>query len=187
MLVRQSPQAAFAGQFSIELLTPADRMAVEGLLDRAFGPNRRRKTAQRLRDGREHASGLGFALRRDGVLVGSLTFWEAECGGVPAVMLGPIAIDGAYRSLGHGAAMIRHGLDMAEARGHRAVILVGDEAYYRRFGFSRAPVEKLTLPGPVELDRFLGLELVPGALAMAEGQVRPTGRMAKRGARARVA
>lgn len=177
MLVRTSAQAAPSADHVIDLLTPADQPAVEALLDRAFGQKRKRKTAQRLRDGRVHANGLGFALRHGGELVGSLTFWEVDCGGVPAVMLGPIAIDARHRSAGHGAAMIRHGLDMAGARGHRAVILVGDEPYYRRFGFQRAVVEKLVLPGPVDLDRFLGLELVPGALDAAEGLVRPTGRM----------
>jgi predicted N-acetyltransferase YhbS len=71
--------------------------------------------------------------------------------------------------------MIRLGLERARALGHKAVILVGDAPYYERFGFSRAGAEKLDLPGPVELARFLALELESGALAGAEGMVRATG------------
>lgn len=163
---------------TIDLATDADHAAVERLLDRAFGPRRRAKTAERLREGRAPASGLAFVLREGEAIVGTLTFWDIDAGGVPAVLLGPIAIDGARRSAGLGARLIRHGLDMAAARGHGAVLLVGDEPYYRRFGFSRGPVEGLTLPGPVDIERFLGLELAPGALDRASGLVRATGRPA---------
>ena len=52
------------------------------------------------------------------------------------------------------------------------MLLVGDEAYYRRFGFSAGAVAGLWLPGPFELERFLGLELVPGALAGAAASSR---------------
>jgi predicted N-acetyltransferase YhbS len=55
------------------------------------------------------------------------------------------------------------------------VLLVGDEPFYRRFGFCRALTEQLRLPGPFERERFLGLELVPGALAGARGVVTATG------------
>jgi predicted N-acetyltransferase YhbS len=54
---------------------------------------------------------------------------------------------------------------------------VGDEPYYSRFGFSAAKAAGLQLPGPVERNRFLGLELVPGALDGAEGMVAATGRL----------
>ena len=51
------------------------------------------------------------------------------------------------------------------------MLLVGDEPYYSRFGFRRIPARQLELPGPVDPDRFLALELVPGVLASAKGMV----------------
>lgn len=164
--------------------TEADAPAIERLLDLSFGKGRHRKTAQRLRDERAPAPGLAFVLKQDGVLIGTLTFWEVDAGGAPALLLGPIAIDPAYRSEGLGGFMIRRGLAEAAWLGHGAVILVGDEPYYRRFGFTRRPVEQLTLPGPVDLDRFLGLELVDGALDMAAGAVIPAARQVERRRRA---
>ena len=71
--------------------------------------------------------------------------------------------------------MIRLGLLKARDLGHKAVLLVGDAPYYERFGFSRVGAENLDLPGPVDLARFLALELQPGALAGAKGLVRATG------------
>jgi predicted N-acetyltransferase YhbS len=72
---------------------------------------------------------------------------------------------------GIGALLMRHGLAEAERMGHAAVLLVGDAPYYGRFGFTRALTQRLVLPGPVEPERFLGLELVPGALDGACGDV----------------
>ena len=66
---------------------------------------------------------------------------------------------------------MRRGLDLAKAQGHKIVLLVGDAPYYGRFGFKHDLVTNLTLPGPVDLDRFLGLELEGGALSDMKGLV----------------
>ncbi len=62
--------------------------------------------------------------------------------------------------------------------GHKAVILVGDAAYYTRFGFSLDLTRRLLMPGPVDRNRFLALELAEGALAGAAGMLVPTGAFA---------
>ncbi len=156
--------------------TAQDFYARETLLDLSFGPQRWRKTCERLRENRLPAQGLAFAAHENGVLVGTLRFWSIAAGDShDALLLGPIAIDPCIRSRGLGGRMIRHGLFAAAEMGHRAVLLVGDASYYQRFGFSRAGAENLDLPGPVDLARFLALELQPGALAGAKGLVRATG------------
>lgn len=147
----------------------------EVLLDRAFGPNRFAKTAERLREDRLPADGLAFVARQGDRLVGTLRFWHVAAGTRPALMLGPIAIDSLFRSQGLGGEMIRRGLARAAELGHKAVILVGDAPYYQRFGFDPALTTGLALPGPVDRARFLGLELAVGGLAGARGPVRATG------------
>ena len=52
------------------------------------------------------------------------------------------------------------------------MILVGDEPYYRRFGFSRATARRLDYPPPTNPDRLLARELVPGAFEGVVGMVR---------------
>ncbi|MCZ8184569.1 MAG: N-acetyltransferase [Beijerinckiaceae bacterium] len=152
-----------------------DIPAREALLDRAFGPNRRAKTCERLREGRLAADGLSFVARADDRVIATLRFWHVNAGGRPALMLGPIAVDPLFRSLGLGGEMIRHGLSRASMIGHQGVILVGDAPYYQKFGFDRSLAAGLDLPGPVDPARFLALELEPGALAGARGLVLPTG------------
>jgi predicted N-acetyltransferase YhbS len=68
-----------------------------------------------------------------------------------------------------------HAIAAAKARGHRAVILLGDAPYYARFGFSGRNTGELSLPGPFERDRLLGLELREGALDGAWGMISATG------------
>lgn len=150
---------------------PADEAAREALLDDAFGPTRFGKTCERLRDGRRPADGLSLVATAGSRLVGTLRFWHVEAGDREALMLGPLAVCASMRSAGIGRALIEHGLARARRLGHEAVILVGDAPYYERFGFRRDLTRHLQLPGPVDLDRFLGFELVPGALKGAGGRV----------------
>lgn len=155
---------------TIEFEREGDAAAIGRILDDAFGPERHRKTAQRLRDGQ--APVLSLVAREDGRLIGTLRFWSVRIGRRHrALLLGPVAVDQTHRSRGVGAWLINTGLARAQAMGHRAVILVGDAPYYGRFGFSTAFTEAMTLPGPVDRARFLGLELEAGALAGVGGRV----------------
>jgi predicted N-acetyltransferase YhbS len=170
--VAAAPVRPLRRAFEILDETAADIPARDALLDSAFGPARFLKTCERLRDGRTPAPGLARVAKDDeGELIATIRLWPILAGGRPALLLGPVAVAEHARSLGLGAAMIRDSLARAEALGHRAVLLVGDAPYYRRFGFERRFTEELTLPGPVERARFLGLELAPGALAGARGRV----------------
>ena len=162
---------------------PGDAPAREALLDAAFGREERlAKTCERLREGRLPACGLAFAAKDNGRLIGTLRFWDVSAGpGRRALMLGPLAVDQAQRSAGIGSQLMQVGLAAAAARGHGAVLLVGDAPYYARFGFDAALAARLWLPGPFARERFLGLELVPGSLAGASGLVNPTGLPAAQG------
>ena len=153
----------------------SDVVAREALLDACFGANRLARTCQRLRDGRAPAEGLALSAVAQGRLVGSVRLWHVSAGGVPALMLGPLAVDAASRKSGVGAALMQQALGIASQRGHGAVILLGDAPYYSRFGFSELKTAALSLPGPFERDRLLGLELREGALEGACGMIAATG------------
>jgi predicted N-acetyltransferase YhbS len=163
-----------AAPFAIRAERASDVVAREALLDACFGENRYTRTCQRLRDGRAPAEGLALSALAQGRLVGTVRLWHVSAGGTRALVLGPLAVDNTCRKLGVGAALMDHALAAATARGHRAVILLGDAPYYARFGFSSAKTGELSLPGPFERDRLLGLELSEGALDGAWGMIAPT-------------
>jgi predicted N-acetyltransferase YhbS len=181
-----------AAPFAIRAERAADVAMREALLDASFGDNRHGRTCQRLRDGRAPATGLALSAVREGTLVGTVRLWHVSAGGRPALVLGPLAVDPACRELGIGAALMQQALAAARARGHAAVILLGDAPYYARFGFSPEKTGALSLPGPFERDRLLAIEFTDGALDGAEGMIVPTGaavpkRRSVRGLRAQAA
>ena len=164
-----------AAPFAIRSERAADVAMREALLDASFGENRHDRTCQRLRDRRAPAAGLALAAMREGKLVGTVRLWHVSAGGRPALVLGPLAVDPACRELGIGAALMQQALAAARARGHAAVILLGDAPYYACFGFSAANTGELSLPGPFERDRLLAVEFDDGALDGAAGMIVPTG------------
>src|SRR5580704_804870 len=175
--LRKTPVASTteAAPFVIRSERASDVVAREALLDACFGLNRHARTCQRLRDGRAPAEGLALSAIAQGRPVGTLRLWHVSAGGARALVLGPLAVDPSCRKLGVGAALIHHALAAAKGRGHGAVVLLGDAPYYGRFGFSALKTGELSLPGPFERDRLLGLELREGALDGAWGMIAPTG------------
>ena len=154
-------------------LTPADLPAVRKLDERAFGPGRFAKTAYRLREGAEPDWSLSFLARIGGMLVGANTMTPILLGETPGLLPGPLTVETAFRSRGLGEALVQRSLEAAKAAGHGLVLLVGDEPYYARLGFKRAPHGKFVFPGPVDPARLLVCELRDGALASASGAIAP--------------
>lgn len=153
--------------------TAADHAGIEALLDLCFGGDRHQKTCQRLRDGQTPADGLAFVVRDSAQqVIATLRFWAISVGGeTRSLLLGPLAVHPRLQSLGLGSRLIRYGINQAAAMGHGSVVLVGDEPYYRRFGFEAGLTVDMDLPGPVDRARFLALELRHGALAGARGMI----------------
>ena len=154
-----------------------DAGAREALLDRVFGDSRFDKTCERLREGRLPAHDLAFVAEGCNGIAGTVRLWSASIGGVcDTLVLGPLAVDASLQGRGIGCRLMRRALNRAASLGHASVLLVGDADYYVRFGFSCALTQRITLPGPVDRARFLGLELVAGGLRHAQGLVEATGR-----------
>ena len=153
-------------------LVQADLPAIERLSARAFGPGRYARSAYRLREGVPADPSLSFVAHVGTLLVGSNLMTPIRVGTTPALLLGPLTVDPAFRSGGIGEALAVRSLDTARAAGHALVLLVGDLPYYVRFGFGTVPAGKIVFCGPVDPARFLYRELVNGAFAEVSGRVR---------------
>ncbi len=162
--------------FVISAKRQADGPAIKTLLDLAFGPERTRKTAYRYRAGVAPVSGLELVARDAGApeaapLVGSIQYWPVIIGaGTPALLLGPLAVAPGRAGEGIGRALVNRSLDMAQASGHRIVLLVGPMDYYGQFGFRPATPHGIAMPDEAP-ERLLVAELVPGALDGVSGDV----------------
>jgi predicted N-acetyltransferase YhbS len=153
--------------------TARDAQPIERLHERTFGPGRFALSAYRLREHVDHRMDLSFTARIGTLLVGSLRLSPVRIGDTPALLLGPLTIEPPFRDRGIGMALMQRALADAKDRGHRMVILVGDEPYYARVGFKRIPRGRVQMPGPVDPARLLVVELAEGAFEGVKGAVRP--------------
>ena len=153
--------------------TADDAVPIERLHERTFGPGRYAKSAYRLREGGGHRPELSFTARIGTLLVGSVRQLPICIGDTPALVLGPLTVEPPFRSRGVGRMLLDRSLQDAKAKGHRLVILVGDEPYYSRVGFKVIPKGRATMPGPVDYSRLLVAELVEGAFDGVSGDIRP--------------
>ena len=150
----------------------SDIAAREKLLDAALGSDRFTKSSERLREGRVPARGLAFTAVEGRRLIGTVRLWSVNAGGAQGcLLLGPLAVASDVRSRGVGADLMWRALRTAEKLGYRAVLLVGDPAYYQRFGFSAEMTSALRMPGPFARERLLACEFAPGTLRNARGMI----------------
>ena len=159
--------------------TPKDAQAIERLHERTFGPGRFALSAYRLREHVDHLLELSFTARIGTLLVGSVRQLPVIIGDTPSLMLGPLTVEPPFRSRGVGRALLDRALGDARDKGHRLVILVGDEPYYSRVGFKAVPKGRATMPGPVDHSRLLVAELVEGAFNDVSGPIQPDWRHAR--------
>ncbi len=153
--------------------TPDDAEAIERLHERTFGPGRFARTAFRIREGRAHTLELSFTARIGTLLIGSVRLTPICIGETPALLLGPLTVEPPFRSRGVGKALVKRALKEAQAKGHRLVVLVGDEPIYKNSGFKRIAKGQVKMPGPVDPARLLIAELEPGAFDGVKGMIRP--------------
>jgi len=153
----------------------ADRDEVEMLYDLAFAPGRTALSSYQLREGVEPVAHLSTVARDEyDTLAGAIRYWPVAVGeeGAPALLLGPVAVHPTRQGEGLGALLIGETMELAREAGWTRVILVGDEPFYRRFGFRRDLAERLDYPRPVNFSRLLAAELVAGAMHGIAGMVR---------------
>src|ERR1700751_6146500 len=158
---------------SIQPEAPDDAVAMECLPARTFGPARYAKTAYRLREQVDHIRDLSFTARIGTLLIGSVWLSPIRIGEAKALLLGPVTVEPAFRDRGVGQALIERALKEAKGKGHRLVVLVGDESYYEKCGFKRIPRGRAIMPGPVDPARLLLAELTYCAFEGVSGPIRP--------------
>jgi predicted N-acetyltransferase YhbS len=159
--------------------TANDAQVIERLHERTFGPGRFVLSAYRIREHVDHVLDLSFTARIGTLLVGSVRQLPVMIGDAKALLLGPLTVEPPFRSRGVGRLLLERALGEAKAKGHRLVLLVGDDAYYNRVGFKKVPQGRATMPGPVDYNRLLVAELADGAFDGVSGAIRPDWDFAK--------
>jgi predicted N-acetyltransferase YhbS len=152
---------------------PEHETGVERVLDSAFGPGRFAKSSERVR---ERGAALEPELSRIALdeadeVIGVCRIWRVRAGDARLHFLGPLAVDPKRQGDGLGFALAKDAVNAVRAAGGAGVVLVGAEPFFRPLGFVQVPEGRARMPGPFAPQRFLWLELIPGAFDRARGEV----------------
>ncbi len=137
-------------------LSLIDPLAVEALLDAAFGADRHGRTAYRMRTGTQAIDALSFAALEGEMLMGTIQCWPVLLGEDRLVLVGPVAVLPETQGKGIGKLLMTQTLRVADAGWADALMMIGDPDYYGRFfGFTAEATGGWDVPGPVERHRLL--------------------------------
>jgi len=120
-----------------------DRPSIHVLVERAFGQKLEADLVDRLvADG---DAVLELVAEKSGAIVGHVLFSRlivADDGGnFTAVALAPLAVEPAFQKAGIGVKLVAEAHRQLAAAGEKLSIVLGDPAYYGRFGYRRQPAE----------------------------------------------
>jgi putative acetyltransferase len=129
---------------------PADAAAIRAVHRAAFGGGEPAEAAliDALRADAGWLPGLSLVAVGEGEVVGHVVATRARLGDVPALGVGPLGVLPAVQGRGVGSALMYALLGAAQARGETVVGLLGEPAYYERFGFVAATGVGIAAPDP---------------------------------------
>jgi putative acetyltransferase len=130
--------------------TSADIQAVHDVTEAAFAarPGGEAWLVDALRADPGWIPALSLVAEVDGAVVGHVVCTRGSVGDAPALGLGPLSVLPAHQRSGVGKALMHTVLGAADALDEPLVILLGDPAYYSRFGFAPASAYGITPPDP---------------------------------------
>ncbi|EEO15118.1 N-acetyltransferase [Vibrio cholerae] len=118
---------------------PADILVVDQLLKNVFATEAEADLVMALRENGQRTLSL-VACDDEGEIVGHVMFSPVTLEGEDLNWQGlaPLAVKEEYRRQGIGAELVKEGLSSLGELGYPACVVLGDPAYYSRFGFEDA-------------------------------------------------
>jgi putative acetyltransferase len=117
---------------------------------------------------------LGFVAELDGIVIGHLSFSPVMLNNEvsPFAGLAPVSVLPAFQRQGVGSRLIRFGLERCRDAEYAAVFVLGDPAYYSRFGFRPAEKYGISCEYAVATENFMLLEIEYGAIQGKSGLIK---------------
>ncbi|GAA5530207.1 N-acetyltransferase Eis [Herpetosiphon gulosus] len=152
--------------------TNADLAAITSINQAAFG---RIDEADSVNTLRQASTTISLVAELDAQIVGHILFSPVQYDQAPSRIkiwgLGPLAVLPSHQRTGIGAALVKAGLEACRQAAIQALVVLGDPAYYQRFGFRPAASWHLRCHYPVPAEVFMAMELVVGTLVDLDGTI----------------
>lgn len=149
-----------------------DAASIDSLLRRCFETSAEAELVQQLREDGLLTLGV-VATDDEGQVLGYAAFSPVTVNGEDHqwVALAPLAVDQSIRGQGLGSQLIYEGLDTLNEFGYAAVVVMGDPAYFGRYGFEPAARYQLQCRRSAGRSAFLIYKLADNVFSGAEGQI----------------
>lgn len=157
-----------------------DNETVEELVEKAFenaefSDHTEHKLVKRLRESEAFIPELALVAEKDRKIAGHILFTKANISDgenrVEVLALAPLSVDPEYQNQGIGGDLIKKAFEKAKELGHKAIIVLGHNKYYSKFGFKPASTWGIRAPFEVPDENFMAIELSEGALSNSQGIV----------------
>jgi predicted N-acetyltransferase YhbS len=122
-----------------------------------------------LRTAKEFITQLDFVAIHNNKIVGNIVYVETKVKDTIVLTFGPLSVLPEYQNKGIGGKLIHHTVKLSKEMGYKAIIIYGDPAYYKRFGFKESKEYNITNKDKKYPAALLVLELYPNALHGIEG------------------
>ncbi|HGN1704617.1 TPA: GNAT family N-acetyltransferase [Providencia rettgeri] len=156
----------------IRVEIPVDAMGIDKLLRETFPTEAEANLVQHLREDGLLTLGV-VATNDDGEVIGYVGFTPVDVNGedVQWVGLAPLAVNKAHQRQGIAEKLVYEGLDSLNEFGYAAVVVLGDEHYYSRFGFEPSSKYGVSCQWPEHQAHFMICGLENGEIDACEGLV----------------
>jgi putative acetyltransferase len=128
-----------------------------------------------LRNSDNYIPKLALVAEQDGKLIGHImltkTFISRDNNKFETLLIAPLSVVLEYRNKGVGSELIKEGFKLAKEMGYTSAVLVGNPAYYNRFGFKSTVDFGIKNTNNIPDEYVMACELVPEALAGINGTI----------------
>jgi len=141
---------------------PQDYLAIADVNTLAFGQVNEAKLIAAIRCSDRYIPELSLIAEVENFIVGHILFSYIDLVDketFKVLGLAPLAVHPQFQSQGIGSALVKAGLEIAEARKETLVMVLGHPHFYLRFGFQPSVVYKIESPFPVPEDVFMAKPL----------------------------
>lgn len=144
---------------SIRPETPDDFAAIATVVRDAFGRDDEARVVERLRRSGRYVPELALVALREGAIAGHVMFTYAPLrlgggGERDVLLLAPLSVTPPLQRQGIGGALVRSGLEIADAMGEPLALVLGHASYYPRHGFGLASGHGIEPPDPAMAESF---------------------------------
>lgn len=151
---------------------PADILAIDRLLKSTFETEAEANLVMKLRENGRRTLSL-VACNDEGEVVGYVLFSPVTIEGQDLNWQGlaPLAVEESHRNQGLAAELVKEGLSSLLEFGYPACVVLGDPAYYGRFGFVDSAKHQMHCSWDVPQGAFQVLPLVEGEFQQRTGLI----------------